>query len=408
MDNPPIRRKFPWKVVGIAAGVLAAALLAALLWVRSITADRWARVRTALEAEVKKERDRDARRPVLRGTPVPGNAWDDYRRIPAELLKIPGRAKLYDLVARAPKSDPADAAAPLELAGPVLELLAQGATKDSSTYGFDWEKGISAAIPGLMDMNQVASLAVLKARALQAEGRHRDAAALLLDAAQAGRDTASEGPLIMAMIGLRALEYTVDGLRELIPAADAGTLADLDRALALLDRGFPVYAASLRREHLAMSWSLVAGNEDLEGLYRGFGYQLVYLKAYDKTQEYLERSTRASGRSWSESLSTSKEIQREAAESWNPITKMVVPGLDTVERIFRERLAQLRLLRAAVQYRQTGDAPDLDDPFGAKLLFSRSDGALKVWSVGPDGADHGGKGEWKSSPGPDIVLETKK
>jgi hypothetical protein len=74
-------------------------------------------------------------------------------------------------------------------------------------------------------------------------------------------------------------------------------------------------------------------------------------------------------------------------------------------RAGRDKRAQLRLLRTAAQYRATGRLPDLDDPFGVRLLSSEQGGKVKVWSVGRDQVDDGGKGEWKPNAGPDIVLE---
>jgi len=405
------RRLATWKILGIVAAVLAVVLLATLLWIRSVTADRWARLEAELKVQAAAERARDAHRPVLRGTAVPGNAWDDYRLVVAELQKLPGKGKLSELVQRAPNADPSAGVAALAQGGRALDLLARGASKESSRLGFDWEKGTSAGLPGLGDMNAAVSLAVLKARALADEGRGRDAAAVLLDAAQFGRDVADDGPLIMGMIGMAMLMQAMDGIRELMPTANAETLADLERGLSVLDGGTPTYAACLRREHLAMAWTLILGNADLPGSGGGgwgFGLQLVCLNSYSQNREFLERSASASERGWSESLSVTKAINDEVQKSWNPMTKMIFPGLGSTEKVFRERLAQLRLLRVAVQWRRTAEVPGLDDPFGGKLHAAPTADGLKLWSVGPDGVDHGGKGEWKATPGPDIVLETKR
>lgn len=71
----------------------------------------------------------------------------------------------------------------------------------------------------------------------------------------------------------------------------------------------------------------------------------------------------------------------------------------------RDRLAQLRLIRTAVQYRITGRVLELDDPFGAKLQHSRAIGTLRIWSVGKNGTDDGSQGDWKGGHPDDIVLE---
>lgn len=411
MNDAPIRRRSPWKIVGIIAAVAAGILLVAGVWVRSITQARWERLEAELRGLAKKERDRDPHRPVLRGTAVPGNAWDDYRLALAEFSKVPGQGKLGELVRREPKADPAVGTAALAQGGRVLELLAQGAAKDSSRYGFDWEQGFQMKYPRYQDMIAVVSLAVLKARSLEADGKRRDAAAVLIDAAQFGRDAADEGPLIMGLMGLAMLAQALDGVRELSASADPETLADLEAGLAQLDRRFPTYGDCLRREHLGMAWALISGDPEIAagaGAGWGFVQKLVYLKAYERNSEFLERSAQASARSWSESRSTSAAIQDEVSQSWNPIVKWVVPGLGSTEKTFRERRTQLRLLQAAVHFRRTGELLDVADPFGDKILSVRTGDALKLWSVGMDGLDHGGKGEWKAAPGPDIVLETKR
>jgi len=74
----------------------------------------------------------------------------------------------------------------------------------------------------------------------------------------------------------------------------------------------------------------------------------------------------------------------------------------------RELRTELRLLQAAARWRATGQALDLADPFGDKLLHDEKDGTFRVWSVGPDGVDDHGDGEWKSGSGKDIVLQWKR
>jgi hypothetical protein len=99
------------------------------------------------------------------------------------------------------------------------------------------------------------------------------------------------------------------------------------------------------------------------------------------------------------------QAQVEIAKLKNPISRIIIPGLVGANRAGRERRTQLRLLRAAAQYRATGEMPELADPFGVKLLSSTQGQKIKVWSVGRDRVDDGGKGGWKPQAGPDIVLE---
>jgi hypothetical protein len=66
------------------------------------------------------------------------------------------------------------------------------------------------------------------------------------------------------------------------------------------------------------------------------------------------------------------------------------------------------LLRVATHWRRTGELLDLDDPFGAKLKSAKSGEGLKLWSIGADGVDNSGTGQWKPAAGADIVLEAKR
>jgi len=70
----------------------------------------------------------------------------------------------------------------------------------------------------------------------------------------------------------------------------------------------------------------------------------------------------------------------------------------------RDSRVRLRLLRAAAHYLPEGRILRLDDPFGTKLLWEESDGKLRIWSVGQDGRDNGGKA-YSTGSGTDIILE---
>ena len=80
--------------------------------------------------------------------------------------------------------------------------------------------------------------------------------------------------------------------------------------------------------------------------------------------------------------------------------------------LHRGHRAQLRLLRVAAHYGATGDVLELDDPFGTKLRVRVADGSLRVWSVGPEGADHNGTGAFafdrEGADARDIVLEIRR
>jgi hypothetical protein len=63
----------------------------------------------------------------------------------------------------------------------------------------------------------------------------------------------------------------------------------------------------------------------------------------------------------------------------------------------------------AARYRATGELLELPDPFGDKLRNRLTDDALKLWSVGSEGKDHGGIGRFSlDGDGQDILLEVRR
>ena len=136
--------------------------------------------------------------------------------------------------------------------------------------------------------------------------------------------------------------------------------------------------------------------------------KVLFLDAFGRLQEAFDRYAKVSEGSWADCLTEGKRVEAEIQKSWNPVLKIAVPAQTSSERMVRERLAQLRLLRLATRYRRTGELLDLGDPFDAKLKSAKSGDGMKLWSVGADGVDNGGTGEWKPKAGADIVLEARR
>jgi hypothetical protein len=214
-EAPKSKRLSTWKIVGIVAAVVVGILLIAGFWIRSVTESRWTRLREEMKGRAERERARDPRRPVLRGTAEPGNASEEYGLAIAEMKKVPDRMKLVDLVQRTPKADPAWGVVALERNQIILDHLRAGASRSTSRQNYEWEKGSSMPLPGIGESNSIVSLAILKARFLLEAGQPREAVAVLLDAAQFGRDLADDGPMIAQFVGFKILSTVLDGLREL-------------------------------------------------------------------------------------------------------------------------------------------------------------------------------------------------
>lgn len=263
-----------------------------------------------------------------------------------------------------------------------------------------FEKGFATDIPGLVSCHNLSNLAVCKARLLREAGKEAEARGLLLDAAQFAGDLGRNNILLAEMVSLAMLASVFEELKALPPDPE------LARSLAVLDGAFPSHGESMLNEAACMGAGIVATPDGLApdvgalAAWRyGFSPRLLLVDAWTTHERMMKKAAVAAEASWDEARRIAAELDAELAADTNPISQIGIPGLMGSHRAGRERRAQLRLLR-----RYHGEAGPLDDPFGAKLL---TDGA-KVWSVGPDGVDDAGKGDWKSVKTGDIVLELPK
>jgi hypothetical protein len=410
-----------WKLIGLIATVLALLLLSYALYIHFVASRRWAEMQRSLQ-ELRSLSDlRNGPRLVPRGTAVPGNAWEDYSPALATMKSAP-TGVLYECVNRSPKADRTKLDRALATYGSALDGLQKGAMRANGVYRVKWEDGFAADIPGLLQSQNLANLAVCRSRLLIEEGRPREAAELLLDTCQFAGDLGYNQVLISEMISIAIYGLALDELRDLILGGklSRADLVEIDRELGILDGSFPQHGHSLMNEAMMAGHTFLKSNDSLLDMdswsgggpdWRYFMWRAVFPKrlicadSYFIELDYMKRFAEADGVSWAASDAVALQSQGEMAKLKNPISRMIVPGLFGANRAGRERRTHLRLLRAAAQYRATGEMPELADPFGVKLLSSTQGQKVKVWSVGKDHVDSGGKGEWKPSAGPDIVLE---
>ena len=396
-------RRPVWKILGAVAAVLLLGIGLFFAWVQAVAARRWAALEKRVPELIAEARGRDPRRPVLRGEAVPGNAWTDYGPVVAGAKALP-KFDLGEFMARGPKADRAKVEAVVAANEALLDGVRAGARRAEGTYPLHFEKGFAADIPGLISCHNLTNLAVCKARFLRETGKEAEARDLLLDALQFAGDLGRNTLLIAEMISLAQLGTLFEELKELPPDPEFA------RALAVLDGAFPAHADSMLNEHACMAAGLFGmGHAALADLGEtggmlvawryGFSQRLMFVDAVEAHRDLLRRMAETSTLPWGELACARREIDASTEASKNPLVRIMVPGLTSSERAGRERRAQLRLLR-----RYHGEAGPLDDPFGAQLL---SDGA-KVWSVGPDGVDDAGKGDWRPPKTGDIVLELPK
>jgi hypothetical protein len=404
MNEPLKKRTSPWKIVGIVVGVIVLSIIGLVLYAGVAGARKFERMKQLSLSRLAEVRNADARRPVLRGTAEAGNGWDDYLQAQAEVKKFAKAGRLGMIVDRSPKEDPAIAKEALAAHGVAIDHLRRGAGRASSRYAYEWEKGVNMPLPPMTLAMQLGSFGVLQGRAFAEDGKPREAAGVLLDVCQYGRDFGADGTMISYMVAVAILASGFNEIRDHLSAGrfDKGALEDLDRGLEALDGGFPSWGQTLINEALLFGGLL---NEEMAG---GWGPQrMLFADAVERIHLAMVAAAKAESLPWGQCQTELKRIETETAKAWNPISSIAAPSMVRQSAIARQRRAHLRALRIAVHSAATGKLLDLDDPFGAKMRTEEKDGRLRIWSVGKDGVDDGGTGDWKAES-KDIVLELKR
>jgi hypothetical protein len=362
-------------------------------------------------------------RPTLRGSPVPGNAWDDYFQGILEAARIENLPLLRKYAYRLKDGDP-------ELVRPVL--LAHGSAVDWMQRGthrsevhrvrFHEEEEPFALADDKTRLGKTFSvniLALCRARFLEEAGKDHDALVLLLDLCMFGRDVAADGSTIAHMTGLGICSYAVYELKELLDRGKLSTAdcLQMDRELGQLDDAFPGLSSARLGE---LEWF---GERVLEGGYlsvilkgkalpqearpgwrHAFSVRLMELAAFEESDAMLAAMRDADSGLYSDEKARWQRFQKEAVASKNAMARMFLPMASTSTRHIREFMTKVRLLRTAAHFRATGEILELADPLGTTLLHRLEPMGLRIWGVGRDGKDDGGKGEWERN-GDDIVLE---
>jgi hypothetical protein len=413
------------KVLVIPGVLLGLGLVSLLLhhWVRATENRRWEEMRLRLAEMARESRARPARRPVLRGEARSGNAWDHY----AEILSI---SPISDLIPAGqfrdgdPKADRAKAEQLVSRFSASLNALRRGASTENADRSVPWEEGMAFRLGIVFS---VGALAPVKARFLAEEGRPREAAELLLDACQFGLDGARNSTDLEADQAMGVVRTCLNELRSLIVSGVLGRedLLEVDRELDVLDRSFPRIADCHLNDAMALGFTLLEERGfqaigpkvglDISKIPTWrfcFSERLVIVDAFETSLSGRRRLGEAEEKPWKEAREIKTTVLRTFSEDRNLLVRLLCPPFDgkpykVFGDIIRDYRAQLRLIRIAVRYAATGEFLALEDPFGGMLRSTRTGDRLKAWSIGGDGVDDGGAGEWKPSKetGKDIVLE---
>jgi hypothetical protein len=407
----------PWKIGCGAALAIILLGFATCGWISCEGSRQMAAIDAETPALIAQTRARDVARPALRGETAKGRAWEAYREAFKALAPLKTdskrsmREEIYKAADGTVPADPAIVEAATQEFADALRHLAEGASRSDAAFGYEWERGMTMEIPGLLDTQTLAHLAVAKARLLAASAKPREAIDVLSDVFTLARDVGHNAVLISHMISIAIYGSALNVVREMIEKDQIPKpeLEELARRLENVDTAWPDMGVTYRNEALMMRTGLLAVSKgEVSGDSVGIslvGGSLVFAKAVRAMDAIMEEAADLSTKPWPEACARYEEITRRTRESWNPIVKLAVPGTLSSERSNRERRAQLRLLRAAIEAKLNRPFDRLPDPFGDRI---RSAPGPKYWSAGRNGLDDGGTGDWRRVDGLDIVLDLTK
>jgi hypothetical protein len=401
----------------ILALVACAAVAAILLFVAfmPMNSERWEAVRDRTLKLKLEALTRKMPREVLRGKPIPGNAWEEYNiALSASWPADAENGGVFFMFSKGNAANPERVRKTVAEQMPLLDHLRLGAQRSDGQYPYKWELGEEK--PSLLRSRMLANLAVAQASILRENGKPEEAMDLLLDVTILARDLSTNGPLLTNLIGMAVYMTAVEGFRDLVVSGKLTQkqLADLAEKLEAVERDFPTHTAALSNELLGIGmWVLLQSSGEYEGWQArakqgGWRYaafpQKTILDAFEQSEAFIQRFEKVDPTNYAAAKREMDAVSLETQNSPNPIVRETVPNLSRVMVARLEALTALRLVRAGALFRATGKMPSLKDPFGADLFFKQDAGGSKVWSIGSDGRNDNGSGEWGLFR-PDVVLE---
>jgi len=410
------------KVLAILGGLAALFVGGSWLWVKSVEPRQWRQMEERVAAlSVALDIPR-VPRALPRETPITGNAWEHYSQA-FKLVVNPDDLKAIRAVAyRMKEADFEQARRALENYGPAVEALRRGArrTEIRRARAHESEELFLFGSEGtpLSQASNVSALAIARARLLAEDGKVSEATNLYLDVAGFAEDIQGDGSTIAEMLGLSFLRTPLDELRRMVVQGklSGDDLRLLEDGLVQLDISFPGRERTLQG-NLEWFGKLILSDRLIPALTRtkplpvefqpgwrqAWSQRLQLTTAFSHATAAVSRVSSSSGLPFPEDSARWKLMIQELKTVRNPYADIFAAMISDA-RHCRAMLAELRLVRAAVHYAATGERLDLDDPFGTKLLYKLDGDRLRIWSIGKNGKDDGGKGEW-NSVAEDIVLE---
>ena len=318
-----------------------------------------------------------------------------------------------------------------------LDLIRRAADRDTCRFQRDWTRpSYEMLLPEMQSLRTAARLLVLAARREAADGNAEDALRDVARLQRIGRHAASEPILISNLVGIAIDTMALETLAQVLPTLRKSDLAALDSpgirdlvtsppAMASPSYGEEAFGLSVFAD-LADDQRSVTTLSDLLGiaqpqvflflgrilplslLYRVFflpadlaGYRSImaqYQATAGRSEPYPETTNR---------IDTIETQIRNRGPGMIP--SRFLPALGAIFRSHTRSMAQHRaataLVAATRQRLETGTLPTTFEELSAKLVppasrdpftadqplvMKRTDDALLVYSIGPDGEDDGG------------------
>ena len=358
-------------------------------------------------------RARDPRRPVIQGEALPGNAWADYGEALGAMNTLRGESEAIAAFARGAEWPSRGRVRELlRTHAGLLECLRRGARREEGAYPYDWTGSPDVETPDHCSAWRLVEFAAGRARLLMEEGRSTDAIPLLMDTCQFARDLTQNGGLVAAAHGTGLFQRPIVILRELVAqgSMEKEDFLEIDRCLRVFDAGLPDRRQFWSNQTANYGTALLSTDRLGEvawapGWRHLFSPGVADVDAFEWIDRAGALASRWPGMSWADVEESAARFLDRAEARGCPIGRRYLRetlGSDQ-ESSWRVIVANLRMIRMAARYRATGEFLKLEDPFGESLLHARSGDSVRLWSLGENGRDDGGKGElWA---GEDLVLE---
>ncbi len=337
---------------------------------------------------------RDPHREPLWGEATAGKAFDHYERAAGIAKELSGDDHA-ELVASLRMTDATVTDATAELRArwrPALQAMQLGARCDQAEPPPYWHDDPQAGIPNLLACRWIMNMAILEARVQRLAGHTQTAVQWSLDAATFASDTVRRGPLIRQMIGVALVAIAYSAWSEpALQQLDGTALELLANGLARLDAQLPRHLGYedellFLASHLERVPEEGVGLGSLAAWHYGFSTRWMTANAFTRFADAMQRlddGTHGAGdERWQARRTRLNATFASLANSGNPASSLMTPNLVAAEQNLREALAQVRILRIAVELHRGHPAPELADPCGdGPITVMREDDGWRLRSA---------------------------